>query len=129
MLSFLIFSKNLKTQNGRHFRKKRKTIWKLGRECRSHFQVGRKFRRNRSILHGLGDTANLKFLHILRKFKMAIIFGNRKNFWKLGRVSCLHTLGAENFDEIALSSTVLVDTANCVFAKILNSRLPPWKFF
>ena len=39
-------------------------------------------------------------------FKMATIFGQKKYFWKLGRVYCLDTLWVENFDEVALSLTV-----------------------
>ena len=33
---------------------------------------------------------------------MADIFEKRKNFWKLGRVSCLDTLWIETFAEIIL---------------------------
>ena len=33
------------------------------------YPVGQKFRRNRSILHGLGDTSNFKFYHFCQKFE------------------------------------------------------------
>ena len=55
------------------------------------YTVGQKFHRNRSILHGLGDTSNFKFYHFCQKFKMAAIFG---------------TLWLKNFVEIALSRMV-----------------------
>ena len=50
-----------------------------------------KFFRNSSISHSLGDTANFKFLHFLRKFENS----NGRLFWK-----------EENFFEIALSRIV-----------------------
>ena len=46
------------------------------------YPVGQKFRRNRSISHGLGDTSNFKFYHFCPKFKMAAIFGKRKFFFE-----------------------------------------------
>ena len=48
---FSIFGKNLKIQNGRHFREK-ENILKFGKSTFLRYPVGRKFRRNRSILHG-----------------------------------------------------------------------------
>ena len=33
------------------------------------YPVGQKFRRNRSISHGLGDTSNFKFYHFCQKFE------------------------------------------------------------
>ena len=64
----------------------------------------------------------------LRKFKMAVIFGEGKIFWKLQRLHSLNTLWVENFDEIALSRTVKEIEANLCFAifgknsKIQNGR-------
>ena len=46
------------------------------------------------------------FLAKIRKFKMAANFGQKKNFWKLGRLYSFDTLWVENFDEIAISLTV-----------------------
>ena len=40
------------------------------------------------------------------KIQMAAIFGEGKIFWKLPIVHSFYTLRVENFDEIALSSTV-----------------------
>ena len=33
------------------------------------YPVGQKFRRNRSISHGLGDISNFKFYHFCQKFE------------------------------------------------------------
>ena len=62
------------------------------------------------------------------KFKMAAIFGERKNFFKLPIVHFLATLWVENFDEIALSRTVKEIEGNLCFSifgkssKIQNGR-------
>ena len=53
---------------------------------------------------------------IIRKFKMAAIFGEGKIFWKLQILHSLDTLWVENFDEIALSRTVKEIEANLCFA-------------
>ena len=58
---------------------------------------------------------------------MAVIFKGMKIFGKLHRVVCWHTLWVENFDEIALSSTVKEIEPNlcfCIFGK--NSKWPPF---
>ena len=47
---------------------------------------------------------------------MAAIFGEGKIVWKLQRVHFLDTLWVENFDEIALSHTVMEIEANLCFA-------------
>ena len=66
--------------------------------------------------------SNFVFLPNIRKFKMAAIFRKTKIFWKLDRVSCLDTIGVENFNEIALSRTVKEIWAFlCFLSKI-------WKF-
>ena len=51
ILCFAIFGKNSKIQNGRHFWEK-ENILKIGKSTFLSYPVGRKFRRNRSILHG-----------------------------------------------------------------------------
>ena len=62
-LCFAIFGKNSKIQNGRHF-------WggenfsKTALITFLNYPVGRKFRRNRSILHGLGDMSTFAFFSI-----------------------------------------------------------------
>ena len=48
---FSIFGKNLKIQNGRHFWEKENFL-KIGKSTFLRYPTGRKFRRNRSILHG-----------------------------------------------------------------------------
>ena len=71
--------------------------------------MGRKYRRNRSISHGLGDRSNFVFCHFRQKFensKWPPFLGRGKVFFKLPRVHSLDTLWVENFDEIALSRTV-----------------------
>ena len=49
--SFAIFGKNSKIQNGRHFWGG-ENFWKIAKIAFPRHPVGRKFRRNRSILHG-----------------------------------------------------------------------------
>ena len=71
-----------KIQNGRHFWKK-EIFLKIEQSILHMYPVGQKFRRNRSISHGLGDTSNFKFYHFcqkITKFKMAVIFGERNFF-------------------------------------------------
>ena len=43
------------------------------------YPMGQKFRRNRCISHGLGDTGNFKFYHFGQKFENSATFGKRKN--------------------------------------------------
>ena len=69
-----------KIQNSRHFWKEEKFL-KIEQSILDIYPVVRKFHRNRSISHGLGDTSNFKFYHFCQKFKMAGIFEKRKN-WK-----------------------------------------------
>ena len=60
ILCFAILVKNSKIQNGRHF-------WggeiflKSAKSTFFRYPVGRKFRRNRSISHGLGDISTFAF--------------------------------------------------------------------
>ena len=42
------------------------------------YPVGQKFRRNRSISHGLGDTFNLRFIILVKNSKIQ----NGRHFWK-----------------------------------------------
>ena len=48
---FLIFGKNSKIQNGRHFWEEENFL-KIAKSTLLRYPVGRKFRRNRSISHG-----------------------------------------------------------------------------
>ena len=47
------------------------------------YPVGQKFRRNRFISHGLGDTSNFKFYHFCQKFENSkwLPFLDRGNFF------------------------------------------------
>ena len=76
---FYHFCQNSKIQNGRHFWKEEKFL-KIEQSILHIYPVGQKFRRNRAISHSLGDTSNFKFYYFCRKFKIAAIFGKRKNF-------------------------------------------------
>ena len=60
---FSIFGKNLKIQNGRHFWEKENFL-KIAKSTFLRYPVGQKFRRNRSISHGLGDMSTFAFFSI-----------------------------------------------------------------
>ena len=62
-LCFAIFGKNLKIQNGRHFWGG-KNLGKIAKRTFLRYPVRRKFRRNRSISHGLGDMSTFAFFSI-----------------------------------------------------------------
>ena len=46
---------------------KRKFFLKIEQSILHIYPVGQKFRQNRSISHGLGDTSNFKFYHFCPK--------------------------------------------------------------
>ena len=62
-LCFAIFGKNSKIQNGRHFWGG-ENFWKVAKSTFLRYPGGRKFRRNRSISHGLGDMSTFAFFSI-----------------------------------------------------------------
>ena len=62
-LHFAIFGKNSKIQNGRHFWGV-ENFWKIAKSTFLTYPVGRKFQRNRSISHGLGDMSTFAFFSI-----------------------------------------------------------------
>ena len=62
-LCFAIFGKNSKIQNGRHFWGGENFL-KTAQSTFLRYPVGRKFRRNRSISHGLGDMSTFAFFSI-----------------------------------------------------------------
>ena len=62
-LCFAIFGKNSKIQNGRHFWGG-ENFWKIAKSTVLRCPVGRKFRRNCSISHGLGDMSTFAFFSI-----------------------------------------------------------------
>ena len=59
-LCFAIFGKNSKIQNGRHFWRGENFL-KIAKSTLLRYPVGRKFRRNRSISHGLGNMSTFAF--------------------------------------------------------------------
>ena len=67
-LCFAIFGKNSKIQNGRHFWGGEMFL-KIAKITFLRYPVGRKFRRNRSISHGLGDRSKFVFCHFWQKFE------------------------------------------------------------
>ena len=92
--------------------------------------MGRKFQRNYSTSHGLGDMSKFVFCHFWQKLENSKWppFLGRGNFFENCRVHSFDTLWVENFDEIALSHTVKEIEANLCFAifgknsKIQNGR-------
>ena len=65
---FYHFVKNSKIQNGHHFWKEENFL-RIEPSILHIYPVGQKFRRNRSISHGLGDTSNFKFYQICQKLE------------------------------------------------------------
>ena len=62
-LCFAIFGKNSKIQNGRHFWGG-ENFWKIAKSAFLRYPVGKKFQRNHSISHGLGDMSTFAFFSI-----------------------------------------------------------------
>ena len=62
-MCFAIYGKNSKIQNGRHFWGGENFL-KIAKITFIRYPVGRKFRRNRSISHGLGDMSTFAFFNI-----------------------------------------------------------------
>ena len=112
---------------------KRKICLKNGQSILHIYPVGQKFRRNRSISHGLGDTSNFKFYHFCPKFENSkwLPFLERGNFFfeKMCRVSCLDTLWAKNFAEMIICELFVMNTTSLheciVFPQI---RVQTFKF-
>ena len=67
-LCFAIFGKYPKIQNGRHFWGGENFL-KIAKSTFLRYPVGRKFRRNRSILHDQGDRSDFVFCHLWQKFE------------------------------------------------------------
>ena len=67
-LCFAIFAKNSKIQNGRHFWRD-KIFLKIGMATLQIYPVGKKFRRNRSILQGFRDISIFMFCNFCEKFE------------------------------------------------------------
>ena len=97
------------------------------------YPVGQKFRQNCSISHGLGDTSNFKFYHFWQKFensKWPRFLERGKIFYELSRESCIYTLWAKNFAEIALSHTVLeIQAILCFMIFVKNYKIQNGRHF
>ena len=107
-LCFVIFGKNSKIQNGRHFWGG-EIFFENCQEYIPQIMCTSKISTKSLYLARLRRQKQicvLPFLAKIRKFKMAAIFGEGKNVWKLARVHSSDTLWVENFDKIALSPTV-----------------------
>ena len=63
-LCFAILGKYSKIQNGRHFWGGENFFENCKKSTFLRYPVGRKFRRNRSISHGLGDMSTFAFFSI-----------------------------------------------------------------
>ena len=79
---FYHFCQKFEIQNGRHFWKEEKFV-RTEPSILHIYPVGQKFRRNRSISHGLGDTSNFKFYYFCQKFENSkwLPFLDRGNFF------------------------------------------------
>ena len=128
-LCFAIFGKNLKIQNGRHFR---------GGEI--FFKIAKNTMLKYLWVKNFDEIALSRMVKEIEGNLCFAIFGktskiqNGRHFWggkifgKLQRLHSLDTLWVENFDEIALSRTVKEIEANLCFAifgknsKIQNGR-------
>ena len=85
---------------------KRKNFLKIEQSILHIYRVGQKFRRNRSISHGLGDTSNFKFYHFYLKIQNGRHFWKQENYLKIEKSILPIYLWAKNFAKIALSRTV-----------------------
>ena len=84
--------------------------------------MGQKFRRNRSISHGLGDTSNFKFYNFVQNAKIQ----NGRHFWKQEKFlrieqSILHIYPmGQKFCQNRSISHSLGDTSNFKFYHFLS---------
>ena len=72
-----------KFENCRHFWKEEKSL-RIEPSILHIYPMGQKFRRNRSISHGLGDTSSFKFYHFCQKFENSkwLPFLERQKFFE-----------------------------------------------
>ena len=126
-LCFAIFGKNLKIQNGRHFRGG-EIFFKTAKNTMLKYLWVENFDEIALSRMVKEIEANLCFAIFGKNSKWPPFLGRGKFFKKLPRVQCSDTLWVENFDEIALSGTVKEIEANLCFAifgknsKIQNGR-------
>ena len=100
-LCFAIFGKNLKIQNGRHFR---------GGEI--FFKIAKNTMLKYLWVKNFDEIALSRTVKEIEGNLCFAIFGEGKIFGKLQRLHLLYTLWVENFAEIALSRTVKEIEAN-----------------
>ena len=137
-LCFSIFSKNLKIQNGRHFWEEENFL-KIAISTFLNYPGGRKIS-TKSLYQG--DRSKFVFFQFWQKFensKWPSCLGRAKLFevcqkYKITNSTFLRSLWVENFDKIALFSTVKKIEANLCFSIFdKNSKWPPFwgrgKFF
>ena len=88
-LCFAIFGKNLKIQNGRHFRGGENFL-EITKSTMLRYPVGRKFWRNHSIWHKEIE-ANLCFAIFGKNSKIqnGRHFWGGENFWKIAKIAFL----------------------------------------
>ena len=97
---------------------KRKIFLKIEQSILHIYPVGQKFRQNRSISHGLGDTSNLKFYIFVKNSKIQ----NGRHFWKEENFlkieqSILHIYPVGQ--KISPKSNGLGDTSNFVLCNFI----------
>ena len=89
-LCFAIFDKNLKIQNGRHFRG-REIFFLIAKNTMLKYLWVENFDEialSRTVKE-IEANCVLPFLAKIRKFKMAAIFGEGKIFWKIAKIAFL----------------------------------------
>ena len=91
------------------------------------YPVDQRFRQNRSISHGLGDTSNFKFYHFCQKFKMAAIFWKEEKFLKIEQSILYKYPEGQKFRRNRSILHGLGDTSNLSFTIFVkNSKWPPF---
>ena len=88
-LCFSIFGKSSKIQNGCHFWGE-EIFLKIAKSTLLRYPVGGKFRRNRSISHGLGDRHIYLFYYVAITQEVEAITTNNNTKQAIGAIN-LHT--------------------------------------
>ena len=118
----------MKIQNGLHFWKEENFL-RIEQSILHIYSVGQKFRRNRSISHGLGDTKNFKFYHFCQKFensKWPPFLERGKIFENLAEDLANIPCGPKFHRNHSISHG-FGDTSNLCFTSFVkNSKWPPF---
>ena len=114
------------------FEKRKNFFLKTEQSILHIYRAGQTFRRNHSILHGLGDTSNFKFYHFCQKFENSKWppFLKEEKFLRIEQ-SILHIYsGDQKFCRNHSISHGLGDTSNFKFyhfcQKFEISKWPPF---